>query len=174
MSGLLQFPPMAINRRAMFSRTAGGLAAAALASLGQPDATAAEHVASGPHFPPRAKRVIYLFQSGGPSHIDLFDHKPQLAGHHGKELPDSVRNGQRLTEMTHKQSKFPCVSSALTFKPYGECGRYLSEVLPHIGSIADEICVVKSMHTEAINHDPAITMMNTGTQQLGKPSMGSW
>ena len=177
MSGLPQFPVMAVNRRALFGRAAGGLATAALASLGRAESSSTDGTGlsvPGPHFAPRARRVIYLFQSGGPSHIDLFDHKPQLARHHGKELPDSIRKGQRLTEMTHKQSKFPCVSSSLTFKPYGECGRHLSEVLPHIGSIADEICVVKSMHTEAINHDPAITMMNTGTQQLGKPSMGSW
>ena len=177
MSGLPQIPVMAVNRRTLFGRAAGGLATAALASLGRAESSSTDGTGfsvPGPHFAPRARRVIYLFQSGGPSHIDLFDHKPQLARHHGKELPDSIRKGQRLTEMTHKQSKFPCVSSSLTFKPYGECGRHLSEVLPHIGSIADEICVVKSMHTEAINHDPAITMMNTGTQQLGKPSMGSW
>ncbi len=160
----------ALDRRSLFRGAGGILATAAWADLQSDSAVDSP----GPHFPPRARRVICLFQSGGPSHIDLFDHKPALARHDGQELPDSVRNGQRLTEMTHKQSRFPCVPSGLSFRPHGECGRMLSEVLPHTGSIADEICVVKSMHTEAVNHDPAITMMNTGTQQLGKPSMGSW
>ena len=107
MSGLPQFPVMAVNRRALFGRAAGGLATAALASLGRAESSSTDGTGlsvPGPHFAPRARRVIYLFQSGGPSHIDLFDHKPQLARHHGKELPDSIRKGQRLTEMTHKQS----------------------------------------------------------------------
>jgi len=168
-----------LTRRALFGRLAGGLGSAALATLLHDDtanaaARSAEHVAAGPHFAARAKRVIYLFQSGAPSHIDLFDHKPELARHHGAELPESVRQGQRLTEMTHKQKSFPCVNTVFKFRRHGECGRYLSELLPHTGSIADELCLIKSVYTEAINHDPAITYINTGTQQLGKPSMGSW
>ena len=159
-----------LDRRGLFGQVAGGLGSVALASL-----LRAEHPpAAGPQFPARAKRVIYLFQSGAPSHIDLFDHKPALARHAGRELPDSVRAGQRLTEMTHKQKSFPCVSTVFGFPRHGVCGRALSELLPHTGSIADEICLIKSMTTEAINHDPAITLINTGSQQLGKPSLGSW
>ncbi|MDP6448167.1 MAG: DUF1501 domain-containing protein, partial [Pirellulaceae bacterium] len=169
-----------VNRR-LFHQTAGCLGAAALSSLWKRDAVADEpdtQVHGGldglPHFAPKAKRVIYLFQSGAPSHIDLFDHKPQLKKHHGSELPDSVRRGQRITEMTQSQKSFPCVSSIFKFRQHGECGAWLSEILPHTGSIADEIAIVRSINTEAINHDPAITLINTGTQQLGKPSLGSW
>lgn len=173
---------LAMNRRHLFSRTAGGLGTAALASLMEDDVRAepnAGHIPTGglsglPHFAPKAKRVIFLFQSGAPSHIDLFDYKPSLTEAHGTELPDSVRQGQRITEMTQKQKSFPCASSIFRFKQHGECGAWLSEVLPHTGSIADDIAIIRSVNTEAINHDPAITFINTGTQQLGKPSMGSW
>jgi hypothetical protein len=127
-----------------------------------------------PHFAPKAKRAIYLFFSGGPSHIDMYDYKPSLRKIHGTELPESIRNGQRLTGMTSGQKSFPCVAPMFKFHKYGDNGTYFSELLPNIGSIANEISLVKSMNTEAINHDPAITYINTGTQQLGRPSMGAW
>ena len=181
MKNVDMMPERAIARRELLGQTAGCLGAAALAQLtgstvlgrdrrdrstpGLPDL---------PHFAPTAKRVIYLFQSGGPSHLDLYDPKPKLAGLFGSDLPDSIRQGQRLTEMTHKQKSFPVAPSVMKFKQHGQCGAWLSETLPHIGSVADEIAIIRSTHTEAINHDPAITYINTGTQQLGKPSMGSW
>ena len=112
--------------------------------------------------------------SGGPSHIDLFDHKPKLAEYHGTELPDSIRMGQRITGMTSGQKSFPCVAPMFQFSQHGECGAWLSELLPHTGAIADELTIVKSLHTEAINHDPAITFLQTGSQQPGRPSLGSW
>lgn len=175
-------PALTMTRRYWLGQAAGGIGAAALATLNQPQLLARELSASAdqgglpglPHFAARARRVIYLFQSGAPSHIDLFDYKPKLKQLHGSELPDSVRQGQRVTEMTHKQKSFPVVSSIFQFKQHGQCGAWLSEVLPHTASIADEIAIMRSVSTEAINHDPAITYINTGTQQLGKPSMGSW
>ena len=170
-----------LDRRNLFSQTAGALGAAALSTLMGRDCAAARPFdpARGglpelPHFAPKAKRVIYLFQSGGPTHIDLFDHKPQLQKYYSTELPDSVRQGQRVTEMTQNQKRFACVPTAFKFKPYGRSRMWMSETLPHIGSIADDISLIRSMTTEAINHDPAITYINTGTQQLGKPSLGSW
>jgi hypothetical protein len=169
-----------MTRRQAFSQAAGGIGAAALASLIEPElsADASTDRTGGPlglpHFAPKARRVIYLFQSGGPSQIDLFDYKPKLKGWHGSELPDSVRRGQRVTEMTHEQESFPCASSIFRFQQQGECGAWLSEVLPHTASIVDDVAIVRSVNTEAINHDPAITFINTGTQQLGNPSMGSW
>jgi uncharacterized protein DUF1501 len=166
-----------LARRRFLARSAGGLGAAALAALGTPGFGMSAPGAlspQGPHFAPTAKRVIYLFMSGGPSHIDLFDYKPSLEKIHGKELPDSVRQGQRITGMTSGQSAFPAVKPDWKFNRCGERGTYVSELLPHIGSIADRIAIVRSMHTEAINHDPAITYIQTGTQQLGKPSVGSW
>jgi len=169
-----------ITRRKLFSQVAGGLGAAALASLGDPGLAAKPSSREGnsnlrpPHFPPRARRVIYLFQSGGPSQIDLFDYKPELKKRHGSELPDSVRRGQRITEMTKSQSSFPCASSIFNFRQHGQNGAWLSELLPHTSAMVDKLAIVRSLHTEAINHDPAITYINTGSQQLGKPSMGSW
>ena len=172
-----------MNRRHLFGRAGGGLGAIALASLNDPQLFAgtaenSEGEAKGlpglPHFAPKAKRVISLFQSGGPSHIDLFDHKPALREFHGEELPESVRQGQRLTEMTHKQKEKPCAASIFKYAQHGEGGTWISELLPNIASIADQITVIKSMRTEAVNHDPGVTMFNTGTQQLGKPSIGSW
>jgi hypothetical protein len=157
------------SRRDFLNRTAGGLGAAALSTL-MAEGTAA----AGPHFAPKAKRVIYLFQSGAPSQIELFDDKPKLRELSGSELPDSVRNGQRLTEMTHKQKSFPCVPSRFKFGRHGQSGASISELLPHIASVADDIAIIRSLSTEAINHDPAITYVNTGTQELGKPSIGSW
>lgn len=127
-----------------------------------------------PNFAPTAKRVIYLFQSGGPSHIDLFDHKPGLAAVHGDELPDSVRQGQRLTGMTSGQANLAVCKSLGKFAQHGESGQWISDYLPHISGIADRIAVIRSMHTEAINHDPGITFINTSSQFPGLPSMGSW
>lgn len=168
-----------ITRRHLLGRTAGCLGAAALGSLLEGSGSAkADTVSSGlpslPHFSPRAKRVIYLFQSGGPSHMDLFDYHPKLRELHGTELPESVRQGQRITGMTSGQSTFPVVAPMFDFERHGERGTWVSELLPHTAKIVDDITIIKSLHTEAINHDPAITFINTGTQQLGKPSLGAW
>lgn len=167
-----------INRRQFFGRCATGIGAAALASLVNPDASA---LMSGdpmalraPHFAPKAKRVIYLFQSGAPSQLDLFDHKPQMGNMFDQDLPDSIRMGQRLTGMTSGQARFPVAPSIFKFKQHGQSGTWFSELLPHIADIADDLCVIKTMHTEAINHDPAMTFFQTGAQLAGRPSMGSW
>jgi len=127
-----------------------------------------------PHFAPKAKRIIYLFQSGGPSQLDLFDYKPMLNKMRGQDLPDSIRKGQRLTGMTSGQDSFPLVGSNFKFKQYGESRAWVSDIMPYTAKIVDELCFVKSMHTEAINHDPAITFFQTGSQQSGRPSIGSW
>jgi len=127
-----------------------------------------------PHFEPKAKRVIYLFQSGGPSQLEMMDYKPELPSLHGSELPDSIRQGQRLTGMTSGQKSFPVVAPKFKFAQYGQSGAWFSELLPHTAKIADDLCIVRSMHTEAINHDPAITLMQTGSQQPGRPSLGAW
>ena len=127
-----------------------------------------------PHFAPKAKRVIYLFMCGGPSHIDTFDYHPRVRQLHGQELPASVRMGQRITGMTSGQKSFPVVAPMFEFKKYGQHGTWVSELLPHVADIVDDITIVKSVNTEAINHDPAITYINTGVQQPGKASLGSW
>ncbi|MBL9134289.1 MAG: DUF1501 domain-containing protein [Verrucomicrobiales bacterium] len=167
-----------LTRRQFFRRSALGLGTAALASLLDPArvlaAPASRGALAGLHLVPRAKRVIFLFMSGGPSHIDLYDHKPKLREHHGQELPGSIRMGQRITGMTSGQSSFPCVASMFEFQRHGRCGTWMSELVPNIGSIADDICLIKSMHTEAINHDPAFTYIQTGAQQPGRPSLGAW
>ena len=165
-----------IDRRKFLNIGARGMGAMGLASLAQPGMlNAAGRGAMGePHFKPKAKRVIYLFFSGGPSHIDMYDYKPAMRKIHGIELPDSIRNGQRITGMTSGQKSFPCVAPMFEFKQHGQSGGYFSEILPNVASIADEISLVRSVNTEAINHDPAITYINTGTQQLGHPSMGAW
>jgi hypothetical protein len=173
-----------MNRRQWLSQAGGCLGGASLATLmghGAPAMGADSTLSSTgglpglPNFRPKAKRVIYLFMAGGPSHIDTFDYKPDLQKVHGIELPDSIRQGQRLTGMTSGQKKFLCVAPMFKFKRYGERGTWVnSEVFPHIASIVDDIAIIKSMNTEAINHDPAITYINTGTQQLGRPSFGSW
>ena len=126
------------------------------------------------HLAPKAKRVIYLFQSGGPAQMDLFDHKGALSSMHGQELPDTIRMGQRLTGMTAFQNTLPVASSFFSFKQHGNSGAWVSELMPYTAKVADELCFIKSMHTEAINHDPAITFFQTGSQQPGRPSMGAW
>jgi len=173
---------LALTRRHFFGLASTGIGAAALGSLLSPEAFAAPSTdasANGgipglPHFAPKAKRVIFLHQSGGPAQIDLFDYKPSLKKFHGSELPASVRNGQRITGMTSGQSSFPVVSSMFQFKQYGQSGTWLSELLPHHGKIVDDIAIVKTVNTDAINHDPAITFIQTGFMQPGRPSMGSW
>src|SRR6516162_453775 len=166
------------TRRQFFGRSAAGIGTVALASLLNPDlfadTTGRPGILRNTHFPAKAKRVIYLFMSGGPSHIDLLDYKPALRRHHGQELPASVRMGQRITGMTSGQNTFPCVAPMFQFQRHGRRGLWLSELLPHTGSIADEIAIINSMHTEAINHDPAITYIQTGSQQPGRPSLGAW
>jgi len=147
------------------------LGTAAIASLLQRDGIAATGTT---HFAPKAKRVVYLFQSGGPSHLELLDEKPELRRLHGTELPDSIRQGQRLTGMTSGQSSFPVIAPKFGFHSCGQAGTRISNLLPHTGSVVDDICIVKSMFTEAINHDPAITFIQTGSQQPGRPSLGAW
>jgi hypothetical protein len=165
--------PLALTRRQFFSKTSTGIGAAALASLLPKDALA--HGLPGfPNFPPKAKRVIYLHQSGAPSQIDLFDYKPKLDKLHGSELPNSIRNGQRITGMTASQSSFPVARSLFKFNQSGQSGAWFSELVPHMAKIADEMTIVKTVNTDAINHDPAITFIQTGSQQPGRPSMGSW
>jgi len=167
------------NRRHFFGRAATGIGTAALASLLGPHALAAptgpmNGLKAFPNHAPKVKRVIYLFQSGAPSQLDLFDHKPDLHRRFDEDLPDSIRKGQRLTGMTSGQKRFPVAPSIFDFKPRGESGNTISELMPHLHSVADDICLVKSMHTEAINHDPAITFFQTGSQIAGRPSIGSW
>ena len=161
-----------ITRRHFFNRTATGLGLAALGSLLNPALFASAPART--HFPAKAKRVIYLFMAGGPSQMELLDYKPALETLHKSELPDSIRMGQRLTGMTSGQKSFPVVKSLFKFQQCGKAGTYVSELLPHIGSIADDICVIKTVNTEAINHDPAITYIQTGFQQPGRPCLGSW
>lgn len=167
-----------INRRQFFGRCATGIGAAALASLLNPDAFAAQGDdilrTQMPHFAPKAKRVIYLFQSGAPSQLDLFDYKPQMTKFFDADLPDSIRMGQRLTGMTSGQARFPIAPTIFKFKQHGKSGAWVSELLPHIGDIADDLCFIKTMNTEAINHDPAMTFFQTGFQIAGRPSMGAW
>ncbi len=173
--------PLAINRRHFFGKSASGIGIAALSSLLAEDNLSAEESSSRvgglpglPHWTPQAKRVIYLFQSGAPSQLDLFDWKPNLGEFFDKDLPDSVRMGQRLTGMTSGQKRFPVAPTKFKFRQHGEGGAWISELLPHISNVADELCFIKSMHTEAINHDPAITFFQTGSQIAGRPSIGAW
>src|SRR6195952_4549283 len=163
-----------LTRRQLFGRAAAGLGTAALGSIMAPSAFAAKGLPGLPHFAPKAKRVIYLHQSGAPSQMDLFDYKPGLSKRFAEELPDSIRQGQRLTGMTSGQKKFPVAPSVYKFAQYGRAGAWMSELLPHTAKIADDICVVKSLFTEAINHDPAITFIQTGSQVAGRPCFGSW
>ncbi len=168
------------NRRHFLKKLGFGIGGLATASLLDPFSNLAGQEPLNslglnlPHFAPKAKRVIYLFQSGGPSQLDLFDYKPLLNKMRGQDLPDSVRKGQRLTGMTSGQENFPLVGSNFKFKQYGESRAWVSDLMPYTAKIVDELCFIKSMHTEAINHDPAITFFQTGSQQAGRPSMGSW
>lgn len=163
-------PGSSISRRSLLKAGSAGLGALALSEL-MTQPAAADSVL---HFAPRAKRIIYLFQSGGPAQQELFDHKPVLKAMNGEELPPEVRGEQRLTGMSVHQSSLPLAGSKFDFGQYGESGAWLSELLPHHRKIADDMCIIKSMHTEAINHDPAITMFQTGSQIAGRPSLGSW
>ena len=171
-----------MTRRTLFARASVGIGTAALASLLNPDLfaeTAEIDPKTGglkglPHFTPKAKRVIFLHQSGAPSQIELFDYKPQLDKLHATELPASVRMGQRITGMTSGQTTLPVARSIFKFNQHGQSGTWISELLPHHGKIVDDIALIRTMHTEAINHDPAITFIQTGFQQPGRASMGSW
>ncbi|MEI7686594.1 MAG: DUF1501 domain-containing protein [Planctomycetota bacterium] len=163
-----------ISRRLFLRNSATSLGAAALTALAQPRALA-NPPANGLHLPAKAKRVIYLFLAGGPSHIDMFDYKPELRRIHGMQLPASIRMGQRITGMTSGQTSFPCVAPMFRFARYGQSGAWVnSDILPHTAGIVDDIAIVKSVYTEAINHDPAITYITTGAQQPGRASMGAW
>jgi Protein of unknown function (DUF1501) len=167
--------PLALTRRHFLSGASLGLGSLALSTLLPREAHAADTGLLGaPHFPPKAKRVIYLFQSGGPAQQDLFDYKPLLNEKNGEQLPDHVRGGQRLTGMSVNQASIPLAGSVFKFARHGKCGAWLSELLPYTARVADELCFVKSMFTEAINHDPAITFFQTGSQIAGRPSLGSW
>ncbi len=168
-----------INSRRQFLLKSGlGFGGIALNTLVNPAliGSANAEVKSHPSqvMPPKAKRIIYLFMAGGPSHIDTFDYHPKMRELHGSELPDSIRQGQRLTGMSSGQKSFPCVAPMFEFKKHGEHQTWVSELLPHTAKIVDDISIIKSMHTEAVNHDPAITFINTGTQQPGRPSLGAW
>jgi hypothetical protein len=174
-----------LSRRNFLSKTSLGLGAAAMASLLNADNSMAKKVlapgneAAGlpigqPHFAPKAKRIIYLFQSGAPSQLELFDYKPKLEEMWGKDLPESIRKGQRLTGMTAGQSSFPLAASRYKFQKYGDNDMMISELLPYTSNIVNDVTFIRSMFTEAINHDPAVTFFQTGSQQGGRPSWGSW
>jgi hypothetical protein len=168
------------NRRRFLSTMSLGIGSVALGSLLMPDLFRSgimddEAMTPGlPHFAPKAKRVIYLFQNGAPSQQELFDYKPKLREMTGQEIPPSVRGNQRLTGMTANQASFPLVGSFVDFKQYGESRTWISDLLPYTAKIADELCIVRSLYTEAINHDPALTFIQTGAQQGNRPSMGAW
>lgn len=177
-----------MDRRHFLTKTSLGLGAMALGSLvggcgpktGMDSVLPVEPEAGDallsalPHYLPKAKRVVYLFMSGGPSQMDLFDYKPGLQNLHGQDLPDSVRQGQRLTGMSAGQSAIPVAASRFNFQRHGQSGAWVSELMPHTAEVVDELCFIKSMHTEAINHDPAITFFQTGNQIAGRPSIGAW
>ena len=171
------------TRRHFFSRTAGGIGTAALASLVNPDLFANRpdaapssggNVLGAPHFAPKAKRVIYLFMSGAPSQLDMWDYKPKMKEWYNKELPDTIRNGQRITTMTSGQKRFPVAPSIFKFNRHGSNGTWASELIPHTAKMIDDLAVIKTVNTEAINHDPAITYIQTGSQLPGRPSAGAW
>jgi hypothetical protein len=170
-----------LNRRHFLDRARIGLGALAFGSMlgggarGNSASTALEtQLPGGPHFAPKAKRIIYLFQSGAPSQFESFDYKPKLLALRGEELPASVRMGQRLTTMTSGQESFPLAPSIFPFQQHGEAGTWICDLFPHTAKVVDDLCIVRSMHTEAINHDPAITFFQTGSQLAGRPSAGAW
>src|SRR5215831_12607726 len=168
--------PLALTRRHFLSTASLGLGGLALSALLPRALTAGttRGALPAPHFRPRAKRVIYLFQSGGPAQQELFDYKPLLNEKNGEQLPDHVRGGQRLTGMSVNQASIPLAGSVFKFARHGKSGAWLSELLPHTAKVVDQLCIIRSMFTEAINHDPAITFFQTGAQVAGRPSMGSW
>ncbi|MDO1451176.1 DUF1501 domain-containing protein [Rhodocytophaga aerolata] len=167
-----------LNRRSFLAKASLGLGSLALGSLLGPQKLLSNDDPGGilkaPHIPPKAKRIVYLFQSGGPSQLELFDYKPMLQKMHGQELPDSVRKGQRLTGMSAGQSALPMVGSPYQFAQHGKSGAWVSELMPYTSGVVDELCFIKSMYTEQINHDPALTFFQTGHQIAGRPSIGSW
>ncbi|MBX3178812.1 MAG: DUF1501 domain-containing protein [Candidatus Hydrogenedentes bacterium] len=167
-----------MTRREALGKFGMGLGAMALGHLLHQDGAAAAvkrpSALAAPHFAPKAKRVIYLFQSGGPSQLETFDYKPALVARNGEELPDSVRGGQRLTGMSANQASLPMAGSIFKFAQHGQSGAWVSELLPHTAKVVDDLCFIKSLHTEAINHDPAITFLQTGSQLSGRPSIGAW
>jgi hypothetical protein len=174
-----------VNRRQLFGSAASGIGVAALAALlEQSGASAADDSKPSkagpaalpglPHHEPRAKRVVVFWQGGGPSHVDLFDDKPVLRDMSGKDIPDAIRGTTRLSTMSSGYGKWPCVPAIKPHKAYGECGTKMSEMLPNIGALADDLCLVRSMHTEAVNHAPGVTLFMTGAQVPGRPSMGAW
>ncbi|MDP6892852.1 MAG: DUF1501 domain-containing protein [Verrucomicrobiota bacterium] len=167
-----------MSRRHLLNSFGMGLGGIALSCLLKPEALLGAPKGRGvlgtSHFAPKAKRVIYLFQSGGPSQLDLYDPKPTLIKKHGTELPEEIRQGQRLTAMSGNQASLPLAGSPFKFAPHGQSGLEISDALPHVSSIADDICLVRSMHTEAINHGPGVTHMQTGSQFPGRPSIGAW
>ena len=171
------------QRRQFLTRTGAGMGAAALNCLTTPALFGSGHggpddssiaTTAGPQFPGKAKRIIYLFMCGGPSQIDTFDYKPELEKLHGTELPASIRGTQRITGMTAGQTTFPVVKAQWKYQQHGQCGAWVSDAFPQMASIVDELAIIKTVNTEAINHDPGITFINTGNQQPGKPSMGAW
>jgi hypothetical protein len=178
------FHPLAVTRRHFLSGASFGLGSLALNALlprhlSAQNSGATQNAITGgqpglPHFPPKVKRVIYLFQSGGPAQQELFDYKPLLDEMHGRQLPAHVRGGQRLTGMSVNQASIPLARSIFRFAQQGRCGAWVSELLPHTAGVVDDLCIIRSMFTEAINHDPAITFFQTGSQIAGRPSMGSW
>jgi hypothetical protein len=172
-----------LTRRQFFGRSAFGLGTAALATLlGREGLAASASTGTSaspglpglPHFAPKAKRVIYLFQNGAPSHVDLFDHKPLLREWHGRQIPDALTGGRRFSTMTGGQTDRPVLGEITRFARHGRCGAWVADFLPRTAGIVDELCFVKSMHTEAVNHAPAITYLLTGSEMAGRPSMGAW
>ncbi len=168
-----------LTRRRFLELSSTGIGAAALATLFNDDLMAQALPSIGglpglPHYAPKAKRIIYLFQGGAPSQHDLWDYKPQIADLRGTELPESIREGHRLTGMTVNQASFPVVPSTFQFEQHGESRSWVSELMPHTAKIVDELCFIRTMHTEAINHDPGVTFFQTGAQLAGRPSVGAW
>ncbi len=164
-----------VNRRQFFGRSSSGVGLAALAALSQGTSSAADRFPDMlAHFAPKAKRVVMLWQGGGPSHVDLFDDKPEMRKMAGKDIPDTIRGTTRLSTMSSGYGRWPCQPAIKPFQRYGECGMSLSSMLPNVGSIADDICLVRSMNTEAVNHAPGVTFFMTGSQVPGRPSLGAW
>ncbi len=179
MNPLLREAELIETRRHFFGRAATGIGTAALASLANPELFADQPqtqlgAMGTTHFAPKAKRVIYLFMSGAPSQLDMWDYKPKMLDWYDKDLPESVRNGQRITTMTSGQKRFPIAPSRFKFNQHGDHGAWVSEILPHTASVIDDLAVIKTVNTEAINHDPAITYIQTGSQLPGRPSTGAW